>query len=223
MKKWTIILTALLLSMSLCACAETVYVTVSAGGQLQLTDAPVEATDADGDGVISVCDALYAAHEAYFEGGSKAGFAAEGTDYGISLNKLWGVDNGGSFGYRLNDLAAMSLLDAIAEGDRVYAYDYTDLVNWSDKYSFFDRYQAEAVVGEEITLTLQYVDYDENWAEITLPVAGAAVTVNGEKTDIVTDENGVFTYSASATGTVIISAGSDALVLTPPVCVITVK
>ena len=194
--------------------APVVYVTI-ANGEVVLPCQAVELTDADGDGALTIADALYLAHEAAFEGGAEAGFACENTEYGLSMTKLWGVDNGGAFGYYVNDAMAMSLADPLKDGDYVDAYVYTDTAAYSDMYCFFD---AKRVGEGEVTLTLSGVGFDESYAPVVSPVAGATITVNGEKTDVVTDENGQATVTVK-TGDVI-SAVSDTATLVPPCCVV---
>ena len=117
-------LTALLLCTTLClgVFADepiTVYVTIADdNGVLVLAhEAITVTTDFDFDGTLSIADAIFCAHEAKFEGGADAGFACERTVYGLSLIKLWGIDNGGSFGYYCNNASPMSLSDAIANRD----------------------------------------------------------------------------------------------------------
>ena len=72
-----------------------VFMTV-ANGELLLAQEPVEVTDYNSDGKLTLDDAFYAAHEQYYEGGAAAGYAASG---GAWLTKLWGIANGGNFGY----------------------------------------------------------------------------------------------------------------------------
>lgn len=220
MKKAFSLLMALMLLLSVCVFAQAeeetqpvVYVTI-ANGELALCQEPVTVTDADGDGALTIADALYLAHEAAFDGGAEAGFAAETTEYGLTLTRLWGVENGGSYGYYVNNTAAMSLADPVADGDFINAFVYTDLTAWSDVYCFFD---AETVAPGEVTLTLSAAGYDENWAPVTSPLAGAVITVNGEKTESVTDENGQVTLTVEA-GDVISAVAEDAT-LVPPCCV----
>lgn len=200
------------------ALAETAYVTISDGdGNLCLAGAATEVTDADGDGALTVNDALYCAHEQYFEGGAAAGYAAESTDYGLSLTRLWGIDNGGAFGYYLNDASCMSLADPIADGARVQAYAYRDLEGWSDAFSYF-RDNGDG------SLTLVMQGYDADWNVVESPVAGANVTLNGADTGIVTDENGSFAIPNELTaepGEYVVSATYDGAVLVPPVLVLT--
>lgn len=215
----SLILTALLCTLTIPACGEAepqnaVYVTI-ANGDLMLAYDAVELSDADGDGALTVNDALYLAHEENYDGGAEAGYANETTDYGLSLAKLWGTDNGGSFGYLVNNVSSMSLTDPVAVGDHVVAYAYTDLAAWSDSYCFFDV--TEAAAGE-ITLTLTMNGYDEAWNAITLPVEGAIITIDGAATDYVTDADGKVTLTAKKG--VVISAKSDTMTLVPPVCIV---
>ena len=51
-----------------------------------------------------------------------------------------------------------------------------------------------------------------------MPVKGATITVNGEKTAIKTDANGNATISIEKNGTYVISAVSSTQTLVPPVC-----
>ena len=199
-----------------------VYVTIS-DGSLALVRKAVSLSDADGDGATTVNDALILAHDAAYEGGADAVYNASESEWGLSLYKLWGIENGGSYGYCVNDASAMSLVDPVAVGDHIYAYVYSDLVAWSDVYSKFDKGTAAPAKGEEITLTLTYAGYDAEWNPVTAPVANAVITVNGEATDYTTDAEGKITLSFDKKGSYTVSATSETLTLVPPVCVVTVK
>ncbi len=200
----------------------SVYVTIS-DGSLVLSHASVTVTDTDSDGSLTINDALTAAHDAYYDGGAEAGYASETGDYGLSLTKLWGVENGGSYGYYVNNASAWSLADTVASGDVIVAFVYTDTTSWSDVYSFFDVNTAAAASEDEITLTLSYVGYDDAWNTVNLPVEGAVITVDGKATEYVTDENGKAVITISDAGEHIVSATSSSLTLVPPVCVVTVE
>lgn len=220
----TLLALAMLLSCAAFAeeAAPVVFVSISDDtGMLVLAHVPVTVTDADGDGALTICDALTAAHTAYHPDGAAA-FAAVNSEWGLSMAKLWGIENGGSYGYCVNDASAWSLVDPIKEGDHVKAYAYTDLTAWSDTYCYFAAPVAEAKMNAEVTLTLTANGYDENYAPITLPVAGAVITVNGEKTEITTDENGNAVLSLAEADTYTISAVSETMTLVPPVCILTV-
>ena len=142
MKKILSTLLALAMLVSLTAFAEeapTVYVSITTdSGALVLAYVPVAVSDADGDGALTICDALVCAHTMYHPDGAAA-FVAEDTEWGKSLYVLWGIDNGGSYGYMLNDASPMSLLDEVKPGDHVKAYAYTDLTAWS---TFFQLMSA---------------------------------------------------------------------------------
>lgn len=225
MKKFLSVLLTLAMLVSLAAFAEeapTVYVSISDDtGTLTLAYAPVALLDKDGDGALTICDALVEAHAAYYPDGA-AGFLAEESQWGLSMYRLWGVENGGSYGYCVNDASAMSLVDPIQPGDHIKAYAFTDLTNYSDTYAYFTAPVAAAAVKADVSLTLSASGYDANWAPITLPVAGAALTVNGEKTEIITDENGNAVLNFTAPGVYTVSAVSETMTLVPPVCIVTV-
>ena len=225
MKKFLALLLVLFLALPAFAEAPLsaeVYVSISDdAGVLVLAYVPVVVTDADGDGALTLCDALIAAHAAYYPEGA-AGFVVAPSQYGLSLMKLWGVENGGSYGYYLNDASAWSLADPIANGDHVKAFAYTDLMGWSDTYSFFEAPMVEAVAGADVPLTLSAAGYDEMWNPVTLAVSGAVITVNGENTEIVTDETGAAVLTFVEPGVYVVSAAHEAMTLVPPVCIVTV-
>lgn len=200
-----------------------VYVTISDDkGELALVQEKINVTDIDGDNSLTINDALYCAHEAKYEGGASAGYAAGQSQFGISLNKLWGVVNGGSYGYFLNNKSPISLSDKIKENDNINAFAYTDLTAWSDTYSFFDIYSKEIKESEGICLTLMSAGYDASFNPVTLPVQDATITLNGEKTEFKTDSEGKVTVTIDKVGSYVVSAISDTQNLVSPVCKIEV-
>ena len=93
----TLALTLAVIVSCVCVSADGAKITVSiANGTLVLTEAAVDVTDIDGDGALTINDALIAAHTAYYTDGAD-GYAAANGDYGLAITKLWGVENGGSF------------------------------------------------------------------------------------------------------------------------------
>ncbi|MBE6876552.1 MAG: hypothetical protein E7496_07490 [Ruminococcus sp.] len=201
-----------------------VYVTIAdKDGKLALVQEAVTVTDTDNDGILTVNDALFQAHEDFYEGGAEAGYASGQSQYGLSLEKLWGTANGGSFGYYVNDTASSGLADEIQDGDFLNAFVYTDLTAWSDAYCFFDSHVLDTELGETIELTLSRAGYDESWNPVTLPVENAVILIDGEPTEIGTDADGKFTLHFNLPGTYTISAMSETLTLVPPVCVMTVN
>lgn len=224
-------LITLLLSLLLCSCvalaeapALTAEIFVSItddSGALVMAYAPVTVTDTDADGVLTICDALTAAHAAGHPDGAAA-FGTVATEYGLSMTRLWGTENGGSYGYCLNDQSAWSLADPIAAGDHVKAYAYTDLIAWSDMYCCFDVSALTVPAQSEVTLTLRANGYDEMWNPVVLPVANAAITLNGLETGLVTDAQGMVTLPAGEPGEYVVSAFSTEQTLVAPVCILTV-
>lgn len=196
-----------------------VYVTISSEGELVIAQEEITVTDVDGNGVLTIDDALYIAHDEYYDGGAAAGY---GSASGASLTKLWGVENGGSYGFYVNNVSAWSLSDIIKEGDYINAFSYADLKAWSDSYCWFDKNTVTAKPGEEIVLTLYGAGYDAEWNPVTAPVAKAVITIDGNASEYVTDEKGKVTIKFDKEGSFVISAVSDNQVLVPPVCKVTV-
>ena len=199
--------------------AETVkvYVTLANAGEIAGAYKEVETEDTDGDGVVSVADAIACGDKAIT--GSDDGFASAKTEYGTSITKLLGVENGGSYGCYINNTFLQSFDDAVKEGDHIYAYCYKDLTAWTDAYSYFD--QTTANTSGELTLKLSYIAFDENYNPVETPVAGAIITIDGEKTDAVTGEDGTVTITVEGSGEHLVSAVSDTMTLVPPVCIVT--
>ena len=216
---------AALVFAALCATAVSaadepvVYVTIAdAEGALAVVEEPVSVTDADEDGQLTINDALILAHEEFYEGGAAEGYAAVTSDYGLSVAKLWGAENGGSYGYYVNGASAWSLVDPLSDGDYLDAYVYTDLEAWSDMYTCFD---TRVFADTSVALTLTGAGFDENWNPVSVPVVGAEITVDGEGTGVFTDENGqaVVTLEKKE-GRTVISAVSDTATIVPPSAVV---
>lgn len=205
------------------ALSATVYITISNAGSLSVMQEAITVTDVDNDGSLTVHDALYCAHEAKYDGGAEAGYATTDTEWGLSLTKLWGVENGGSYGYYINNTSAIGLTDPVKDGDYLNAFVYSDLTAWSDKYCFFDKNTASGTEGDTITLTLSYAGYDAEWNPVVLPVESATVTVDGKATEYKTDAEGKVTITLDKAGDVVISATSDTQTLVPPVCKVSVS
>ena len=232
MKKFICVFVSLLMLFGICgisAFAEgteasaKVYVTISNGeGKLVLTQEEITVTDRNDDGILTIDEALFATHEAKYEGGAAVGYGSAYTEYGLSLTKFWG-DTSGSFGYYVNNKSSLSLADEVKDGDYITAFIYTDTTAYSDKYSFFDKNTLTVTADEEITLTLSAAGYDASYNPITVPVKDATITLNGEANEYNTDENGKVTMKLSKTGTYVISATSTTDTLVPPVLTVTVK
>ncbi len=223
-------ITALLTAAALCAAAAPlsvsaadsaeITVTIANAGTLAVTAEALAVTDADGDGALTVNDALLLTHDSFYDGGADAGYTAAQSDWGLSITKLWGVENGGSYGYTVNDAFAFSLTDPLTDGDALYAYAYAyaDAETYSDMYSYFDQQTKDGLTqGDSLTLKLSAIGYDADWNQVIQPVEGAVITVNGEQTAFTTDADGNVTLTLDASGDVTISAVSDTATLVPPV------
>lgn len=227
-----VILTVLLLmgTMSLAAFATdgvsaSVYVTIAdKDGKLALVQEKITVIDLNADGKLTIDEALYAAHEAKYEGGAAAGYKSENTEYGLSLTKLWGTSNGGSYGYYVNNASAWSLSDEVKEGDYINAFVYTDTESWSDTYCWFNINATTVDAGQKIDLTLMTSVYDVATSGfVTTPVANAFITVDGVKTEVKTDSDGKASIIVDGNGNHVISAVSDTQNLVPPVFTVTVN
>jgi len=202
-----------------------VFVTVSdKNKELVLVQEPVTVTDIDNDGKLTINDALSIAHDQKFEGGAAAGYRSATGQYGLQLEKLWGKENSLSFGFYVNDTFSMGLTDEIKSGDYIEAFTYPDPNDYNYFYSYFDKKNGEeADPDSEVTLTLSYVSFDENYAPVSNKLAGAKITVNGNDTGAVTDADGNATVKLTEAGRNVISADSDSINIAPPSYLINVK
>lgn len=191
-------------------------------GTVLVASEEIDVWDADNDGFLSINDALILTHDKLYNGGAQVGYSYTSGDYGLYITKLWG-DTSGSFGYYLNHSMAYGLGDPIKDGDSITAFVYTDQVTWSDTYCFFDKSSVDAVKDEQIGLTLYASGFDSSFNPITYPLSGAVITVNGEKTEYVTDKDGRVTITLNTAGKALISAISDSTTLVPPICKVNVS
>ena len=224
MKKLLSLITALLLCCAP-ALAEELFATVTICDSSRTMVAgmqPVTVTDADGDGALTIADALSCFHAAYHPDGAAA-FSAVPSEYGLSLVKLWGEENGGAFGYCVNHMPAMSLQDPIDDGAHITAYAYSDTVAYSDLYCYFDVDGLILPAGTPLTLTLVANSYDANWNPVVVPVVGATLVLQGAETECITNEYGEATITIDQPGEYVISAVSATQTLVPPACFLTVE
>lgn len=224
MKKLVVLLSVCVL-IALCgACGKKeagpkVRVTVSTAGTVQLAAKETAVKDLDGDGVLSVWEAVQCAHDAYAP--KDKAFVVEDTEYGKSITSVWGDVNGlSAYGTYQNNAMVYDLTAPIAEGDYVVVYSYADLTAWTDCYAFFEPLTA---AEGKVTLTASYSGFDENWNPVLAPLADAVITIDGADTEYVTDADGKVTVEISKKGEAVVSARSDTLTLVPPVALITVK
>ncbi len=193
---------------------------VSGTNEAKIAHTPITVTDRNEDGSYDIDEVLYSAHELYYDGGSESGYASEVTPYGLSLTKLWG-DDSGTFGYYKNNKSTSSLADIIENGDSLYAFVYQDKTYWSDTYTYFEANTASSEKGQPLSLKLNKLGYDENWATVVLPVENATITIDGNDTEYKTNSEGIVEITFENAGSFVISAKSD-YTIAPPISIITV-
>ncbi|MEE3493155.1 hypothetical protein [Ruminococcus sp.] len=185
----------------------------------------VTVTDIDNDEALTVNDALYAAHEQFYDGGAAAGYATETTKWGLSLMKLWGVANGGSYGYLVNNAFAWSLTDPVKADDYIVAFIYTDTKDFSDVYTYFEpQYIEEESTSIAVELTMMKTGFDAEGKPYTEPVSGAEITLDGQKNKVVTDAEGkagfYYGYGDPNGYERLVSAEVKDMRIVPPICLL---
>ena len=196
-----------------CQSGPSAHVTVYDGKNVVVADEKVAIAEGKTDDLNSVFKAISEKHGKKYE-------TATG-DYGAYITCFWDVENGGAYGYYVNDQMSMGLTDKVKDGDHVYVFVYSDATYYSDAYSFFSEYELTVKKGENVTLTLSYIGFDENWNPVAMPLAGATITLDGVMVGSTTGEDGKITFKATKSG--VISATSDRVTIIPPVCILTVK
>ena len=201
-----------------------VYVTIADDIGVQVVkQKTVEVTDIDEDGALTILDALYCAHEKYYKGGAEEGFGyINDPDYGPSMTKLWGVENGGSYGYLVNDAFAWNLADPVKENDYINAYCYVDLETYSDAYTFFNKRVKSVKVGSVAKLKLSYIAWTDN-GSVALPLEGAVVLVNENDLGLVTSKKGYVKFIAVKSGSYYVSAIDSYKTIVRPGCIVFVQ
>ena len=194
-----------------------------------VAQAKVTVFDCDQNGILTVDEALYATHEALYDGGAESGYSTFVGDYGLSLAILWGKGTSGvsaSAGYYLNNASCWSLSDAVSEGDYLTAFNYYDTIFWRDSYSYFDKNTASVNKDSSVTLALKVLGYDESWNQVTSPYADANVMIlENDNIAFTTDAEGQvkITTSQLQPGIYYAVAYTDAKNIVPAVCKITVE
>lgn len=200
----------------------TVYVSITDRDN-KLAYAKVKVYDYGGDGEFSVNEALYYAHVWFYNGGASAGYQTKKVDNKLTITKLWGNESADAFGYSVNDTPVSTLETSVKENDHIHAFVYSDRENHSDVYSYFDTTYFQVKKDESVTLTLKAVTYDENQNPIVFPVTDAYITLNGEKTDFRTNEEGKVTVTFEKGGKTLVGAISDSMTLVQPSCLARVE
>lgn len=193
-----------------------IYITVSNQGVLAqandgsaMVNKTVTVSDLNSDGVLTVDEALKAAHNAY---STAAGYVSEAGSYGLSVTKLWGVETANTLFFINGSGLSMGVgTDTVKAGDMLFASVNADNVNWADWYTSFNQTAASVVAGEELTLTLtggQGMGYPPDF---TQAVKGVKIGLwnNGSFEQIdtkVTGDDGKCSLSFAEAGTYIVTA-----------------
>lgn len=159
-----------------------INITISDKGNVVVALKSVLVEDRNKDGILNVDEALYAAHQAAYNGGAEAGYASAVTEYGNMITKLWG-DTSGAYGYWLNNVSCMSLDDTVKAGDHLVAFVYKDGTTWSDIYTTFDKttYTTSDSIAK---VSLKQAGYDENWNTVFSSLTGAEIRVYDENMNL---------------------------------------
>lgn len=188
---------------------------VDASGKPVMAFREVPLRDVDGDGLLTVHDALFAAHEMQFDGGAEAGYAAEQTENGRIATMLWGARDG-RIGIYVNHAPVDDLLAPIQSDDLLYGI-VSDGAE-DGLYCRFDVSGASVRGGKPLVLTLTAVGPDGE-----VPVADAVIRIDGKDTAFRTDGEGNVTLQFDGSGSCVVSARKDDEALYPPVCVVSVE
>ncbi len=184
-------LLCLTLSVSADEKAPAALVTVTdENGNHVLANEEILLSDADGDGTITVTDALILAHKTE----CPDGFSFTDAYGEREITSLWGYA-GGFYDCYLNGASFYLLTDPIEDGDTVHAFVYRSGEACSDAYSYFSSDTLNFRDGKA-TLTLYAYTLTEEENLLSEPVKGAVITINGERTGIRTDKQGRFTIHA---------------------------
>ena len=203
-----------------------VYVTITNAGAVAVANESINVKDADSDGKITLDDVFVAAHDEWFEGGAAEGYAKEYNDYyqSYGITKFWGVSNGGSYLYYVNNAMAWGLSDTVVEGDHVVAGVMKDAAGYSDKYTYFDAFDYEADGTLTVTLTSATGEYDANWNPVYGPCTNANITLvsvtrapEDGSYNVINNGDGTYSLTFHNRGDYKLIASNDAIPLIPAV------
>lgn len=152
--------------------------------------------DEDGDGLLTVSDALLA-------------------EDGRIPTMLGGGETAGLRIY-VNHTPVTDLLTALQEGDQLYGLVCEDEAELP--YCRFDLSRASVREGETLVLTLTAMSPEGEGQ----PVADAVIRIDGKDTAFRTDADGKVTLQFDGSGSCVVSARKEGVTMAPPVCAVTV-
>ena len=185
-----------------------VYLNASdAEGTLLLSFEEVSVGDSDGDGVLTVWEALRSAH--LQNGGAEEAFRAEN---GVLTGFLETFSEAG-FAVYADHVPVTDLQAEVTEDSVLSVFPIRE----GAVYCRFGADKEDAKDGQTVTLRLFS---EENGVEV--PVVGAELTVAGKRSGVFTDENGEAGLLFSGAGFCLVSAVLEGADLIPPVCAVVV-
>ncbi len=193
--------------------AITVYITLSDSGKFitaedgtVIANIPLELT---GKESYTLDDAFRLAHDLYYPGDE--GYSSSESEFdgivSLGIDKFWG-DTTFKYGYQVNN-GSETVMDAahpLSDGDYIDGYLNESYYPHNEYYSCFNERTANIYTNEELEITLSASYYNSSFELVSDVVTDAAITVNGEETDIITDENGKAILSFEEAGEYLISA-----------------
>ena len=145
----------------------------------------------------TVGDVIIALHKNLAKGG-EADYATAENQYGPSISKLWGVENGGAYGYYVNGAMSMGLSDPVKAGDKVDLMIYKDAATFSDAYVIL----TATASGTKVNVKTESMGFDANFNPVMSNLKGAKIYyVDGKKlvdTKAVTGEDGTASFELKA-------------------------
>ncbi|MDD6311614.1 MAG: hypothetical protein PUB09_06835 [Firmicutes bacterium] len=197
---------------------------------------PVTVKDLDKNGIMTVDEALVAAHKKYSPKTSKGYARVEGS-YGLSVTKLWSVNTSNTLFFVNNAALSTGVGSAtIEDGDSLVASVNADDTYYSDWYAFMDKSSEATYIGKDVKLNISghmgMAYTPEDMADNGIANLQLGLWSKGKVkpiTDAVTDEEGNVTVSFNKSGTYYVTAiGSvksqvmDCPIIAP-MCVVKVK
>ena len=187
----------------------SVYVTVSRYGEF-VTDKNGEAVamvpvSLQSQELYTLDDVFAEVHNVLYPEGSEGYETAEG-DYGLYVTRFWG-DTSGNFTYQVNFGAeeVWGPTHQVEDGDYAEFCINKSFYPDTELYTRFDKPNAEACVSETLELRLEQGEFTAEGMSF-FPCSDAAVTINGEETQIITDTDGNAELVFDGVGRYIVSA-----------------
>ena len=173
-------------------------------------------------------DVFDALHQNYYDG--EEGYKTEMGDFGEYITRFFG-DESENFVYYVNFGAedVWGPTHIVKDGDSIDFCINKSFYPDTESYTKFSSKEAVAFIGDEVEFILEESSYTADGLTF-FPCADALLTVNGEETEALTNEEGKATLSFEDAGVYVVSAKKTKLVeeesvtaITAPYCVVTVS